>query len=34
MDPGKVAAGLLALELARRVERLAGNRYQRLHGPA
>jgi DNA processing protein len=34
MDPGKVAAGLLELELARRVERLAGNRYQRLHGPA
>jgi DNA processing protein len=33
-DAGDVAASLLALELAGRVERLAGNRYQRLAGPA
>jgi DNA processing protein len=29
-DAGSVAAGLLELEMANRVERLAGNRYQRL----
>lgn len=34
MDAGMVCAGLLELELARRVERLAGNRYQRIEGGA
>jgi DNA processing protein len=33
MAPGALAARLLELEIARRIERLAGNRYQRLAGP-